>query len=191
MPRIKGGYYIKAKRIQKSEIAHAPPHVREIWDWLLMQAKHEEEVENGYTLRRGQVLCTYKDVQEGLHWLIGYRKMTYQKHHIETATRWLTKHDMIHTQKTTRGIIITINKYSHFQNPENYKKDNETDSGTYSKPTREQKPYNKELKRNNLIINNKKINRINKFNKTYPQIDHARTSEFTSIGDELKAKFNK
>ena len=40
--KIKGGYYIKARQIQQSKIAYAPPYVREIWDWLLMQANHTD-----------------------------------------------------------------------------------------------------------------------------------------------------
>ena len=40
--KIQGGYYIKARKIQESEIAHAPPHVREIWDWLLWDANWKD-----------------------------------------------------------------------------------------------------------------------------------------------------
>ena len=33
---------MKARCIQEAEIAKAPPHIREIWDWLLMQASHQD-----------------------------------------------------------------------------------------------------------------------------------------------------
>jgi len=40
MSKIKGGYYIKARCIQDSEISIMPPYIREIWDWLLKEANH-------------------------------------------------------------------------------------------------------------------------------------------------------
>ena len=44
--KIKGGYYIKARQIQDSEIAHSPPHFREIWDWLIKEANHKDKKVN-------------------------------------------------------------------------------------------------------------------------------------------------
>jgi len=118
---ITGGYYIKARKIQDSEIAFAPPHVREIWDWLIKEVNHKD----CKNFKRGQTLRTIKDIQNGLSWFIGYRKMTYKKHNCEMALNWLRKRDMITTMKTTRGMIITINKYSTYQDPKNYESNNE------------------------------------------------------------------
>jgi len=116
MTKIPGGYYIKARKIQQSAIAHAPPHVREVWDWLLLQANHQ----NSGPLHRGQCLCTYKKIQEGLHWKIGYRKQKYTKWQIEHAMKWLTAATMVATTKTTRGMVITIQNYDYYQTPQNY-----------------------------------------------------------------------
>ena len=116
MDNIQGGYYIKARCIQESEISKAPPHVREIWDWLLMQANHSDSK----VCKRGQCIRSYKDIQEGLSWYVGFRKETYKKHHCEKAMKWLKKADMIATEKTTRGIIITVINYDTYQNPKNY-----------------------------------------------------------------------
>ena len=126
--KIEGGYYIKARKIQNSEIAHAPPHVREIWDWLLKEANHKD---NG-NIKRGQMVRSYKDIQNGLLWKIGYRTERYSKNHCEITMRWLTKRLMIHTEKTTRGMVITIINYDTYQNPNNY----ETYNETYKKHTR-------------------------------------------------------
>jgi len=38
---IEGGYYIKARVIKHKKIAHAAPHVREIWDYCLREANHK------------------------------------------------------------------------------------------------------------------------------------------------------
>jgi len=114
--KITGGYYLKARKVQSSAIAHAPPHVREIWDWLLMQANHKDND----ICNRGQCYRTYRDIQDGLSWFIGYRKMTYKKHHCEKAMKWLKKATMVTTTKTTRGMLITILNYDTYQTPENY-----------------------------------------------------------------------
>lgn len=117
---IKGGYYIKARKIQESEIAHSPPHVREIWDWLLKEANHSEQTSHGTIIKRGQCVRTYDDIREGLHWMVGWRKMKYSKWDCEKAMKVLKKATMITTQKTTRGLFITICNYNTYQNPKNY-----------------------------------------------------------------------
>lgn len=119
---IEGGYYLKARKIQDSEIAHAPPHVREIWDWLLKEANHKDNS----VCKRGECVRSYKDIQEGLHWYAGWRKMTYSKNDCETSMKWLTAHTMIHTRKTTRGLHISIVNYAKYQDPSAYEKDKES-----------------------------------------------------------------
>lgn len=121
MPSIDGGYYIKARKIQESEIANAPPHVREIWDWLIKEANHR----NNGKFKRGQTMRSLRDIQDGLKWYVGYRKMTYSKSNCEMAMNWLRKRGMIETAKTTRGMIITILNYDTYQNPKNYESNNE------------------------------------------------------------------
>jgi len=129
MGKIEGGYYIKARKIQNSEISVAPPHIREIWDWILKEANHEDTK----VCKRGQCIRSYKDIQEGLRWYVGWRKCTYSKNDCETAMKWLTKHTMIHTTKTTRGMAITVLNYDHYQTPENY---TENYTENYKKHTR-------------------------------------------------------
>jgi hypothetical protein len=59
--------------------------------------------------------------------------MTYSKWECEKAMKVLLKATMITTQKTTRGMIITVLNYDKFQTPENY----ETDNEDHTKATRE------------------------------------------------------
>jgi hypothetical protein len=127
---IKGGYYIKARKIQESRIAHASPVVREIWDWLLMQANHKDT----NVCKRGETIRSYKDIQEGLSWYAGWRKMTYSKSDCENAMKWLRNATMITTQKTTIGLIINIVNYDLYQTPENYESHNEKHTTTTRKP---------------------------------------------------------
>lgn len=132
--KIPGGYYIKARQIKDSDIAHAPPHVREIWDYLLREANHQGKKKHGFTLERGQLLTTYEDIQEDLHWKVGWRKQKYTKWQCENTMKFLRKPrrngSMITTKKTTRGLIITILNYDYYQNPKNYEshKENHNES---------------------------------------------------------------
>lgn len=134
MALIKGGYYIKARKIQESKIAHFPPHVREIWDWLLKECNHKPKMSSGRMIERGQCVRTYKDIQNGLHWMVGWRKQTYSKWDCEKAMKVLREATMITTEKTTRGMIITVMNYDYYQNPKNYESHEETDTKATRKP---------------------------------------------------------
>ena len=127
---------MKARCIQESDIAHAPPHVREIWDWLLKECNHSPRKVSGKTIKRGQCVRTYKDIVDGLKWKVGYRTCRYSKWDCERAMKYLRKHDMIATTKTTRGMIITILNYDYYQNPKNYESHNEATMKASMKPQR-------------------------------------------------------
>ena len=131
---IPGGYYIKARRIQESAIANAPPHSREIWDWLLREANHRGRNSHGRLIQRGQCVRRYSDIIEGLSWYVGFRKESYTKWQCETAMKWLTKEQMVTTKKTTRGLIITICNYDYYQNPANYENHKERHNETTTEP---------------------------------------------------------
>jgi len=160
---IEGGYYLKARKIQDSEIAHAPPHVREIWDWLLKEANHKDNS----VCKRGECVRSYKDIQEGLRWYAGWRKMTYSKSDCETSMKWLTAHTMIHTRKTTRGLHISIVNYAKYQDPSAYEKDNES----YRTHTR-------------LIQNAATINKNEKNDKNERIINTNSDGGYESLGSE-------
>ena len=138
---IEGGYYIKARCIQNSNISFAPPHIREIWDWLIKEVNHKD---NKICLR-GQCIRTYKDIINGLSWMVGWRKMGYTKSQCENAMKYLKKHTMIATKKTTRGMVITVLNYDKYQDIKNYK---DTMSATIEATGKPQSSHtiNKELK---------------------------------------------
>jgi len=149
---IKGGYILQPRCYDNSDIANKPPHVREIWLYLLRNANYTENPTYGRKIQRGQLFTSYKKIREALSWYVGYRKETYKKHQCETAMKLLTRLQMIQTTKTTRGIIVTICNYEYYQNPKNYETDRENHNETTTKPhetdTIHKKERNKEQKNN-------------------------------------------
>lgn len=145
MSKIKGGYYIKARKIKDSDIAHAPPHVREIWDYLIRKANHSDKKAYGETLKRGQVLTSYDEIREDLHWMVGWRKQRYTKSQCEIAMKFLRKgvgkHARITTRKTTRGLVVTILNYSFYQNPKNYENYKESYNENYNENDNKSQPH--------------------------------------------------
>jgi hypothetical protein len=118
---IEGGYILQPRAYKDSAIAHCPPHFREIWLWLLREANYADTK----ICKRGQLIRSYHDILEGLCWYVGWRKETYSKNNCEIAMRWLVKEGMIDTEKTTRGMLITIVNYDRYQDPTNYETYNE------------------------------------------------------------------
>lgn len=154
---IQGGYYIKARKIQESEISHAPPQVREIWDWFLLRSNHSDFK----GVKRGSLFTSIPEIQWGLRWYVGYRKVIYSKSKCEMALNWLRKRGMIETTKTTRGLIISICKYDIYQNPKNY----ETNIEKFTKPTRDKQTSetiykNKKKEKNDEVIDQSEKNPI-------------------------------
>ena len=129
---IKGGYILQPRSIDESEVKRFAPHIRELWLYLLRKANFSPQPFSDKIIKRGQLYTSYTDIIEDLSWYIGFRKKTYQKHHIETAMKRLVKAGMITTMKTTRGMIVTICKYGFYQDPKNYDNHNETYNETYN-----------------------------------------------------------
>lgn len=137
MPKIKGGYILQPRVIDESSIAKSPPHVREIWMYILRRANHADCPEQ--RLRRGQLRTSYREILADLSWTVGYRKESYKKTQCEIAMRVLTREGMITTAKSTRGMVITVCKYDYYQNPDHYVVDkvvdNEVDNETDNEST--------------------------------------------------------
>ena len=137
MPKIKGGYILQPRAIDQSSIAKSPPHVREIWLYILRRANHADCPEQ--RLRRGQLRTSYREILADLSWTVGYRKESYKKTQCEIAMRVLTREGMITTAKSTRGMVITVCKYDYYQNPDHYVVDkvvdNEVDNETDNEST--------------------------------------------------------
>lgn len=122
---IKGGYILQPRKIKDSDISTAPPHVREIWNYLLREANSSDKVYNGHEVKRGQLFRTYKDIQDGTKWMIGWRKMTYNENQTKKAMKFLRETKRITTKKELGGVLITICNYDYYQNPKNYERPND------------------------------------------------------------------
>lgn len=133
-----------------SDIMRQPPHVREIWDWLLMNANHTEGKSSGTIIKRGQLFTSLNEIKEGLCWYVGYRKMSYTKDHTKKAMKALKKASMITTNVSTKGMLITICNYDRFQDPKNYESTNEsTNESTDEAPMKHREsPHHKQEGKN-------------------------------------------
>ena len=129
---IEGGYILKPRSILDSQIYKAPPHVREIWDHLLLKANHADDPNSG--IKRGQVWTCYAEIREALSWKVGWRTERYTKWQCEIAMKLLTRATMITTKKTTRGLIVTISNYDYYQDPANYENHSESHQRATRKP---------------------------------------------------------
>ncbi len=160
---ISGGYYIKARKIQESKIQRQPPYVREIWDWLLMNANHSDKKYNGFIIKRGQLFRTYKDIREGLAWYVGYRKEMYNENQTKKAMKALRDARMIDTTKELGGVLITILNYNKYQDPKNYESTNESTNESTTKEPMKNQPLpdnnknekNEKNERKNILPENK------------------------------------
>jgi len=141
---IRGGYILKARCFRDSAIAHAPPHVRDIFDHLLREAFWQD----GKHLKRGEISTSYKEIQEALHWMIGWRKESYTKSQCENAMKYLKKAEMVATRRTTGGFIVEVCNYWRFQNPDNYERHSENRRNATGEPhgsdTTDEEGYKKE-----------------------------------------------
>ena len=147
---IEGGYYIKARVIQNSARSVQPPHVRETWDYLLREANHAPIKYRGNHVNRGQLFRTYSEIREGMHWMVGWRKMTYSENQTKKAMKFLRDALMVTTKKELGGVLITICNYDHYQNPENYERTtSDTNERTIAEPLRNQPiPYTNKKDKN-------------------------------------------
>lgn len=148
--KIPGGYYLKPRKIEDSDMAHKPPAVREIWDLLIRKANFRDGYKNGLYLLRGQHLIpSYQTIRDELCWYAGASRRSYSESAVKRAMKELRTTGRITTRKAPKGIIITICNYCFFQSPDNYERTNEHTAeeppnelgancertGTQSKPT--------------------------------------------------------
>jgi len=155
--KIPGGYFLKARQIKNSFIAHAPPCVREIWDYLLREANHADKKYDGKIIKRGQLFRSYKQIRTDLRWKIGYRTQYYSESQTKHCMNALMKERMIELMKEPRGMVITILNYDYFQDPTNYERtDERTDERTNDEPMTNQQclSINKNYKNYKKDLNN-------------------------------------
>jgi hypothetical protein len=125
---IKDGYYIKARCIRDSWIAHSAPVVRETWDYLLREANHKERKYNGYTIKRGQLFRSYREIRNELYWMVGASRRTYSVDQMKHTMKLLSNNHMVTLANAPRGVVITICNYDHYQDPSNYESTSQSPS---------------------------------------------------------------
>ena len=133
-PKIQNGYFLKPRRLYKSQLAHKPPHIRETYDWLIYNANWQDDPIEVFGIRvvKGQVLTTCKDIQDGLSWRVGRRTEKYSLSQIHQAIRSLRNMNLITSRRTNEGLLIDITNYIREQNPNNYKKESISDNNSES-----------------------------------------------------------
>jgi len=171
---IPSGYYIKARQIHLSWVAHAAPVVREVWDYLLREANHKETKYDGFFIKRGQLFRSFAEIREGLHWKVGYRKVTYSENQMKHCMKLLRIQGMIKLTSQPRGNLIEVLNYRLYQDPKNYES---TTESTYES-TNDQPVINQ----SSLPINkNDKNGRIK-----YREIDARFGDEFIEAFSDFK-----
>ena len=110
MTKPDSSFYKKFRSIRDSEVAHAPPVVREVWDYILREVEWQDTPK----LKAGQTRKTIRMISEDLHWMAGCVKKCYTIKQVRTALAWLSARHMVVTSQTTSGIIITVCKYGEY-----------------------------------------------------------------------------
>lgn len=136
---IAGGYILLSRKIIESEIFKKPPLYLKVWIYLLSAAQHSQYK----NLNRGQLFTSIPEIQEACSHYIGFRKQIPSKDKIFNILQWLRRvcehscehddeHDtnttMITTTRATQGILVNVERYSFYQDPQNYKYNDECDN---------------------------------------------------------------
>jgi hypothetical protein len=119
---ISGGYILLARKLLDNEIMRKPPLYLKLWIWMLGRAYHSDTAKG---LKRGQFQTSIAEMREAMTHYVGYRKVTPSAKEIRTIYESLREALAMGTTKGTRGMIITINNYSKYQDPKNYEGHNE------------------------------------------------------------------
>lgn len=179
---INGGYILQPRSFDTGSISKQPPHVREIWGYILQNANHKDS----NNLKRGQLFTSYSEIIEALSWYVGFRKESYKKHQCETAMKVLMKQNMITTTRTTRGVIVTVCNYDYYQDPKNYESHNEAKTRTTREP-HENRTINKNV---NKEEEEKIIKEFNSICYSLPKVERVTTARKNKIKSRL-AEFKK
>lgn len=183
---IKGGFILQPRIIEESDINCSPPHIREIWYYLLRNANHREIKRNGFSVRRGQLFRSYQDIRDALSWKVGYRTERYSEDQTKKAMKFLRDTQRITTTKALGGVLITICKYDYYQDKTNYESTNEiTNESTNAAPMQHQCTTD-----NNKNVNNDKNKEIyNIYVSFISSFNKIRTSKFKAT-DKVSRQFN-
>ena len=116
---IKGGATLWARQTVESEIFYwKPDKWFKIWFYIVNRVNHKKN----RLFDRGECFINYKEIM---------KKCKATKGEVDHCIRWLKSEKsatMIATRKTTRGMIVKVLKYNHFQTLDNYYGDIKSDT---------------------------------------------------------------
>lgn len=140
MPQIPYGCILTARKVLKSDIwIKKPSWWLKVWEYMLLKVNHKENEQ----FKRGQNFFSREQIHDECKlYLDGIKAVT-----VDNVVRWLRSTRQITTQKTTRGIIITICNYDYYQNLSNYRNDAENDTSHEIK-TRQKRDRNDTINKN-------------------------------------------
>jgi uncharacterized phage protein (TIGR02220 family) len=156
-PLIPGGFILLSRRLIESEIWEKPPLYLKVWLYLLTKAQHKQYK----GLKRGQLYTSIPEIIEACSWKVGFRVVRPTKDQIYQVIDWLrnpngkisgsndeadTKATMITTMKATHGLLINIDKYSVYQDPNSYESNAESNNERDTKATMNTHNTNKNVK---------------------------------------------
>lgn len=174
------GYYIKARQISESWVAHASPIVREVWDYLIREANHKDTKYNGFVVLRGQLFRSYHDIRDALHWNVGYRKQMYSENQMKHCMKLLRREGMIDLVNQPRGNLITVLQYCKYQDQKIYESTSEsTDESTNDQPIINQSPL--PINKNDKHVSMKTVNNSESEEKSSPP----KTPDIILLHEEL------
>jgi hypothetical protein len=139
---IPEGCILLARKTQESDIwVIKPSWWLKVWTYILMKVNHTD---NKY-FKRGENMFSRKEIH--LHCHLSMDGVGIEA--IANLFRYLRENGMIHTQKTTRGIVIKVTNYDEYQKLENYKPLSKNHTGNhtdYTQTTHRLHTINKNVK---------------------------------------------
>lgn len=117
---LKGATIWLRKTIESDVFYWKPDKWFKIWFFLINKVNHQDTK----LFKRGSNFTTYQEISL-------YTKAT--RHQIDQFIRWAKKEQMLTTQKTTRGMIVFIDKYEECQDYIKTKNDTEHETKTKHK----------------------------------------------------------
>ena len=108
------GWVTLWRKLKDSEIWEQEPWRLKAWLYLLLEANHEDDDQK--KLQRGELLVSsIEQFNEAIRWKMGRAWNRPTREATKTFWSWLRKKGMITTNRTTKGIIITIINYSEYR----------------------------------------------------------------------------
>lgn len=134
---VPDGCILLARKMQDSEIWKKPADWLKIWIYILQEVNHSDRKQ----FKRGENFFNLIDVA---------RDCGVSRHSVYKFIKWAKSATLLATQKTTRGVVISVLNYDRYQNLENYKS---TRGDTLGEIEAKQKRYYKQELKNEKNTN--------------------------------------